>query len=121
MAHKNCQLRAHPLLSHSTISAWPPIWVSLDGEKIARLTGEVGILREVRMDKFNQDKCFLVIEHNGLKFTGCLMFNDRSFCLQMYRLLVDHCDEAIRDIAELDLVQVDRYSSPRAHLDTGAD
>jgi hypothetical protein len=114
-------LREHPLLSHSTISAWPPIWVSLDGGNITRLTGEIGILKEVRMDELKQDKCFLVIEYNGLKFTGCIMFNDRSFCQQMYRLLVDHCGRAIHDIAVLDLAQLDRYSSPRAHVDTRAD
>jgi hypothetical protein len=97
------RLRDHPLFSHSATPTWPPIWVSLANGKITRVTGEVGILKEVRIDEINQDKCFLVIDHNDLKFTGCLMFNDRSFCLQMYHLLLDHCGDTIHDIAELQL------------------
>jgi hypothetical protein len=34
---------------------------------------------------------------------GCLLFDDRAFCLQVYHLLKDHCGEPIQTIAELDL------------------
>lgn len=97
------ELRYHPLMSrYGGIHNWPPAWVWISGKENKHPKGEVGVLRDVRLSMI-PPRCYLVIEFDEADYMGCLLFDDRAFCLQVYHLLKDHCGEPIQTIAELDL------------------
>jgi hypothetical protein len=68
-------------------------------------TGEVGILDEVVVSNIRPlDRCYLYIEHQGSTYLGCLLIDDEMFCSQVATLLRCHCNHAIVEIGNLDLV-----------------
>ena len=98
------KLRAHPLMSYNGFPSWPPVWIKggIDWE-VKKLTGEVGVLRDVlRHDKL-PNKCFLVIEHESERWMGCLVVGDGTFCNQIVDLLKLHVGRSMKEIGELDL------------------
>jgi hypothetical protein len=48
-------------------------------------------------------KFYLVIEYQDLRYTGCLMFDEASFCRHMQDVLQTHIGCSIRQIGDLDL------------------
>jgi len=97
------ELREHPLMSYRGVSNWPPVWVPLSDLEGQRLNGEVGTLTEVRMTKELPKSCFLVVNHNEKRYLGCLLFNDQSFCDQIFVLLQNYYGYPIDSIARLDI------------------
>jgi hypothetical protein len=63
----------------------------------------MGTLKEVRMTDSLSDKFFLVIEHEGATYIGCLAFTSRAFCWLMHKLLQSYIDYPIESIGNLDL------------------
>jgi hypothetical protein len=94
------QLRDHPLMSYRTVRNWPPTWTR-SGEHI--ITGEIGILKQVNGDSALCNRCFLVIEHKGLRYVGALLFSDVMFCLSIRKLLKNYIGQPIKEIGDLDL------------------
>jgi hypothetical protein len=98
------ELRAHPLMSYRNLPNWPPTWVWLYGRKNLYPRGEFGVLQEVRQPDIGApNRLFLVINHLGSTYMGCLLFDDHGFCRGIYKLLADHRSEAIADIGRLDV------------------
>ena len=98
------KLRDHPLLSFLGLSSWPPAWLWTAGETKQKVHGEVGILREVVPSLVNaEDRMFLIIEHEGNEYMGCLMISDRAFCQQISELLRTKIGCTIEQIGSLDL------------------
>jgi hypothetical protein len=99
------QLRDHPLMSHRGVRSWPPVWsqVTDSGNKTVR--GELGVLRYVHANPSISNKCFLVIEHEGEKYVGCIIFDDQAFCVQLTTFLRTQTGRTIREIGDLDLSQ----------------
>ena len=99
------KLRNHPFLSHHGVRSWPPTWLSLEGGEKQTLKGEIGILREVRMSRMmgGFNKCFLVINYEGSAYIGTLFVDSLVFCVQMVKLMRDHCGESLTEIGNLDL------------------
>jgi CheY-like chemotaxis protein len=86
-------LRDHPLMSRYGVPNWPPVWTWVNGPKVDGpenkfLKGEVGILRWVGLTG-NQppDRCYLLIDHEGSSYMGCLLFDDYEFCRYLAKLL----------------------------------
>jgi hypothetical protein len=97
------QLRHHPLVSfYRSVANWPPVWRWIQGKPDIHPEGEVGILRQVRLAVI-PPRCYLVIEHGEAEYEGCLLFDDREFCFQIYRLLEEHRDYPIEQIGGLEL------------------
>lgn len=98
------KLRDHPLLSYRDMPSWPPVWSWIDGNENKKPKGEVGVLIEVKLSIIEPpNKCFLVIDHDGSNYMGCLLINDLPFCAQIAELLQDHYGRSIKEIASLDL------------------
>jgi hypothetical protein len=97
------QLRDHPLMSYHGVPNWPPRWITTRKHKDDKPTGEVGILDKVLTSNLFSDKFFLVIEHQNRKYMGCLLFDDRVFCSEIYRLMTCcvHC--STREIGDTDV------------------
>ena len=98
--------RDHPLMSRNGLSNWPPVWLWVDGSnKFKFPKGEVGILRFAVAFTGLQpsDRCYLIIDHEGSSFMGCLLFDDHSFCRHVAELLEDCRNRPIVEIGSLDV------------------
>ena len=97
------KLRTHPLMSYRGVSNWPPVWVGTN-RRHEPLKGEVGVLKDVVPSKTEgANRFFLVIEDEELQYVGCLLFQDLSFCRQIYKLLDTHRGDSIEQIGDIDL------------------
>jgi hypothetical protein len=91
-------------MSYRGVANWPPAWVSRGREKQRELRGEIGVLRDIIPSIVPPtSRIFLVVEHEGREYMGCLLFDDPAFCGAIFRLLQTHRGWAIRDIGSLDL------------------
>ncbi|HEY1371853.1 MAG TPA: hypothetical protein VGH50_05235 [Candidatus Binatia bacterium] len=97
------ELRNHPLMSFLTRRSWPPVWSWIGGKRDQYATGEVGVLREVRMHEGESRKVFLLIDHDERLYMGCLLLDDTPFARAVYDLLEKHRGERIEDIGRLDV------------------
>jgi len=65
--------------------------------------GEIGVLKYVMVHDQMPNRLFLFIEHEGNGYTGCLLFNDRSFCQQLQTILETEIGASIKEIGDLEL------------------
>jgi hypothetical protein len=97
-------LRDHPLMSYRGIPSWPPIWTWVYGHENKKPKGEIGILTEVRLSLIEPpNRCFLLMDHQGSTYMGCLLIDDLSFCAKITQLLQNYCGQSLQDIGSLDL------------------
>jgi hypothetical protein len=89
-------------MRYGRVKNWPPVWVM--GSK-GKITGETGILKDIRRDARNGKRCYLVIEHEGDRYHGALLFDDPMFCSLISGVLENHRGWSIKDIGDLDLWQ----------------
>ena len=101
------QLRDHPLMTYHGIRNWPPAWTWRGGEDNKRPRGEIGTLRDVFISQIEpRTRLFLIMEHEGNEYIGCVMFNDGTFCGQIYELLKNYHGRRIADLGSLDVSQL---------------
>jgi hypothetical protein len=98
---KIMQLREHPLMWYRGSPVWPPIWVGLESGKRPR--GEIGSLNEVRCYPTKRGETYLIIEHEGAQYAGCLLLDDEAFCEQLGNFLQHHYGMLIKEIGSLDI------------------
>ena len=100
------ELRSHPLMSFFGRRSWPPVWSWIGGKRDQYATGEVGVLREVRMHEAAAEAClrvYLLIDYDERLYMGCLLFDDAPFERAVYDLLEQHRGERIEDLGRLDV------------------
>jgi hypothetical protein len=95
------QLRQHPLMSYRGSRVWPPIWVSVESAERAR--GEVGLLKEVRCYPSKGGETYLIIDHEGAQYAGCLLLEDKVFCEQLSNFLQNYRGMPIKEIGSLNI------------------
>jgi len=95
--------RDHPLLVHNGTHSWPPVWTQGYAPTAKRVTGEIGVLKHVTTHPALRNKVYLIVEHEGERYTGCLMMDDTTFCAQITHLLHFFPGRAIKEIGDLDL------------------
>jgi hypothetical protein len=62
------------------------------------------MLRDVLRSNISpSDRCFLIIDYDGNEYVGALLFDDKAFCQLVFKFLLAHCGESIREIGGLDL------------------
>jgi len=86
------KLREHPLMMCGMVMCggivnWPPIRIWTGGERNKRPRGEVGVLIKVELSLLDPRRLFLTIQYNHSEYTGCLLFDDATFCRDIYHLL----------------------------------
>ena len=97
------ELRDHPLVSYRGLPSWPPTWSPAKPRTdLKPLRGELGRL-SYTLAGAKPDRFFLVIEHEGQPYVGCLFVNDDVFCAQLIAVLQNHAGLAIKEIGDLDL------------------
>jgi len=97
------QLRDHPLMSYRGMPNWPPAWSTLAIRSKPGPRGEVGTLEEVLMNNLYDDRIFMAILYEGYRYLGCLIFDDASFCFQIFAFLKLNRGKQIKDIGDSDL------------------
>jgi hypothetical protein len=98
------RLRDHPGMAYYGIPSWPPVWTKKgDDGGVGTLRGEVGKLEYVFANERISNKLFLVMRHEGERYVGCLIFNERSLCEQMARLLRVQTGKLISEIGDMDV------------------
>jgi hypothetical protein len=96
-------LRDHPLMRYRGMRNWPPVWTQAGttGNKSAR--GELGVLKQVNGDRRSTQRFYLVIEHEGERYVGALLFDDSVFGWFISKVLRSHIGWPIKNIGALDL------------------
>jgi len=97
------KLRDHPLMSYRGLRNWPLVWVAKDLKSTQRLSGEVGVLKDVRMYDLSFKRIFLTIEYDKQLYIGCLFLDNFGFCQTVYNKLKNCVGWTIEEIAEMDM------------------
>jgi hypothetical protein len=98
------QLRYHPLISYRGLPSWPPAWTPANPKSHLKvLRGEIGRLEYVLPNKTSHNRCFLIIEHEGHPYVGCLFIDDAIFCAQIMTIIQNQAGLTIKEIGDLDL------------------
>ena len=87
----------------SGFKTWPPVWTTTHHDKDDKPIGEVGSLEDVMMSDLIDNKVFMFIEYQGLRYMGFMGFDDPPFCHEIYRLLKHNLGRSIKKIGDLDL------------------
>lgn len=98
------KLRDHPWLSYKSARSRPPIWIRKRGDRYTRITGEVGILKDVQLSHIEPCRFFLLaMEHDGQELRGHSSVEDTIICRKVHGVLVQHLGEPIQQIGDIDL------------------
>lgn len=82
------KLRDHPLMTRkSGYKSWPPSWTTTHPDRDDKPIGEVGVLEEVLVSELIDNKVFMFIKYQGLRYMGFIGFDDPAFCSQIRTLL----------------------------------
>jgi hypothetical protein len=68
-----------------------------------RPCGEIGVLSEIRHYSSRPGRVYLVIEHEGEPYIGCLLIDDASFSDKLVKRLRYACGMAIHSVGSLDI------------------
>ena len=96
------KLRDHPLMRYRSLPNWRLVCVRCRGPH-AKITGELGVLTDVKWYDLTANRCFLLIEFQTERYMGSLIFDDAAFCRQIHDLLQDHIGASIKAIGDLDI------------------
>jgi hypothetical protein len=98
------QLRDHPLMTRkSGFRTWPPVWTTTRQGDSDKPTGEIGTLQQVLTSEWLDNKIFLFIQFQSLRYMGLMSFDDCAFCSQISALLKANIGCSIKEIGDLDL------------------
>jgi len=90
-------------MSYRSMRNWPPVWTRGYSANVKTRNGEIGILRRAVVYDEAPNRCYLVIDHEGDVYIGCLLFNDITFCRQIATLLQLQLGRSTKDIGDLNL------------------
>jgi len=100
------QLRNHPMMTFEGRPIWPPHWIWISGpDSRQNPVGEVGALENVRVSRVFKNTLFLTVSMlNGNRYMGSLSFDDVEFARKVFSVFKEHIGQAIKDIAEIEIV-----------------
>lgn len=82
---------------------WPPVWTQSGCHGNKTLRGEIGFLRQVSGDLRSTRRYYLLIDHQGERYMGAMLFDDPVFGRLIAQVLREHLDWPIQQIGGLDL------------------
>jgi hypothetical protein len=108
------ELRDCPVIFHRSIGTWPPVWVRKGDYANEVLRGEIGTLKDVKASILKPyQRCFLIMEHDGAEYVGCLLFRNHAFCKDTYELLLSRCGQPMHEIGGIDVSAILRPEGRR--------
>jgi hypothetical protein len=91
------------MIRKSGYRSWPPRWTTTHLTKDDKPIGEVGTLEDVMMTELIDNKVFMFMQCEGLRYMGFIGFDDITFCSPICTLLKAHIGRSIKEIGDLDL------------------
>jgi hypothetical protein len=82
---------------------WPPLWTTTHYDRTDKATSEVGILEDVMISELMDNKIFMFMQCEGLRYMGFLSFDDTRFRSDIYILLKSKLGRSIKEIGDIDL------------------
>jgi hypothetical protein len=83
---------------------WPPAWTWRSGSTIRRVRGEIGALKEIVPSGIRpMTQFFMIMEFHNCEYMGAMLFEDASFCRQIFFLLKPYCGRPLNEIGDLEL------------------
>ena len=98
--------------------SWPPLWITTHHNRDDKPIGEIGSLEDAMMSELIDNKVFMFMQHDGLRYMGFMCFDDARFCSNIYILLKSKIGLSIKEIGDLDVRQ--QHLSP-SFLQAGSD
>jgi hypothetical protein len=83
--------------------AWPPRWTTTSHLRDDKPIGEVGFLEDVMMTKLVDNKVFMFMQCEGLRYLGFMCFDDAKICSEIYIFLKSKIGLSIKEIGDLDV------------------
>jgi hypothetical protein len=93
-------------MSYGAMPSWPPAWTWSGGIFRGKPTGEIGVLTEIMPSPNRSNQMYLLVEHHGGEYIGCLMFKDPAACRRIFEILKAHRGYRIEHIGGLDLADL---------------
>lgn len=88
-------------MKYHNVPNWPPSYLTLDYRQ--ELIEEFGILRGVTLDARVPNRCFLMVEMNGLGYVSWLKFDNFAFRARFVDTINVHLNKPIKEIGELEV------------------
>ena len=95
------KLKDHPLMTHHNVPNWPPSYLTPDYRQ--ELIEEFGILRAVTLDAQMPNRCFLMVEMEGLGYVSWVKFDNVAFRAHFVKAVTGHLNKRIKDIGDLEI------------------
>jgi hypothetical protein len=89
-------------ITHQGHPVWPPIWDKCK-DTAKTVTGEVGVLKFVHAQAEVSSKCYIVMDCEGEKYVGELVFHDRTSCQRIAFLLRSSIGRSIKETGDIDI------------------
>lgn len=87
----------------SGLQSWPPVWTTTRLDPTDKPSGEIGILEEALMNQLFDNKLFLLINYQGIRYMGAIHLDDASFCSKLLTILKSKVGRSIKEIGDLNL------------------
>ena len=81
------------------------MWVESNSLPGTVVTGEIGVLTDVKLRGFNPCRLFLTMHLESRSFSAVLFFDDQSFCLKVFEFLKS-IDELSPTSAKRNLIEI---------------
>ena len=94
--------RDHPQLKSKGFRSWLPLWVNVETKAWNVITGEVGVLMDVRMRDWDSSRLFLTTQHQGGSFVGVLFLESERFGVKVYEFLKTCIGRDIKEIKDME-------------------
>ena len=49
------------------------------------------------------DRCFMIMQHMGAEYIGCLLFENSAFCRKIAEILREYFGKSIQEIGDIEL------------------
>ena len=95
------KIKDHPLMKYHNVPNWPPSYLTPDHRQ--ELIKEFGILRAVTLDARVSNRCFLMVEMDGLACVSWLKFDNSTFRSRFVNTVNVHLNKPMKEIGELEV------------------
>jgi hypothetical protein len=94
---------------------WPPAWLWTGKGPNRRISGEVGVLKEVHIAIDEPDAAYSVRPYNRIylymeceesTYVGCLLFDTAAACRQIGDILSHQSGKTLQEIGNIDLTHL---------------
>jgi hypothetical protein len=104
------QLRKYPVnrfRDSSQLAAGMSRLGRINAKAAKTLTGEIGILKQVRCYEDRPGKIYLTVVYHGTTYVGCLLFDDQRFWKKSFEHLRRCYGKAINEIGSSEIVSIE--------------